>query len=390
MDVSAVRRDCRLDHTPPGDHRFVRSARTPRRGVLVGVSLLLWGGGSGGALLGCSGDTTGTTAPLPPAQTYWSLQLNYHAINLAVAPPYNTVQLSATPLNAIGAPLVGIDGVVRYSDPDSNVTVSASGLLTARYTTGLTQIVASLTVHGVTLTDTAFVRVTATAPPAPLATFSIQPRPDGLDSAKYALKGGSAPNIPVYATIATGDPATDTVCNVNGCGINGVNLLVFYRSSDPNVATIDRRNGQTLTVNVGHVTFSASTLAYGMAKQDTLPFVIGYPVNNLNNVYITEPRPGLFGTYPSRLTVGVGAFVAFNTLYTTPVAIVFPDSAGMTNANTGTPSGSDPRLTNDNTNFDVADQGQGQFYWSFSTAGTYTYRIMPGGATGTIIVSSGP
>ena len=91
--------------------------------------------------------------------------------------PASTIQLTATALNANGEPLSGA-GQATFSATDSSVTVSPSGLVTAHFVTqsGGTKVVATMQQNNVTLTDTAFIRVTETAPAA-IATFSIQPAP---------------------------------------------------------------------------------------------------------------------------------------------------------------------------------------------------------------------
>ena len=88
-------------------------------------------------LLGCSGsgDTTDPIS-LSPTQLFWAIRLDKHAVNMALIPPYDTVRLNPQILNAVGNPLTGDTGRVRYSYPDSSVTVDSTGLMTAHYVTG--------------------------------------------------------------------------------------------------------------------------------------------------------------------------------------------------------------------------------------------------------------
>lgn len=244
----------------------------PRVDALVALLALVLLNGN---LIGCRQDTTGPTL-IPASQAFYQLVLNQHAINMATAAPYDTIRLTAEALTATGTQLTTTNRV-KYSALDSNVTVDSTGLVTAHYVTSQTQVTASLTVSGVTLTDVATIQITPTALPAPLATLSIQPEPDGLDSARAAvdlqyLINNFNGNIPVYATIAAGDPASDTVCNVNGCS-----LLVHFRSSNSAVAGIDPLYG-ILNFNgiPDTVTFFVETWAYGVAKQDSLKFSVGY------------------------------------------------------------------------------------------------------------------
>ena len=145
-----------------------------------GAAVLLLSG-VGGVLLGCSGsgDTTDPVS-LTPAQAFWAIRLDKHAVNLALTPPYDTVRLNPQILNAVGSPLTGDTGRVRYSFPDSSVTVDSMGLMTAHFVTQGTPLIASFTAQGVTLSDTVFVQVTAAAP-SQLATFSLHPA-DGSPS----------------------------------------------------------------------------------------------------------------------------------------------------------------------------------------------------------------
>ena len=274
-----------------------------------------------GVAFGCSGDTTGPAA-LGTAKAYWALRLNYHAVNLALTAPNNTVQLSAVPVNPAGDSLSGV-GSVTYTTGDSNVVVTQSGLVTARFTTSRTFVIATLRVpsQNVTHADTVSIQV---AQGSPLATFSIQPRSDGIDSAKeavdqpFALNGGI---LPVFAT----DEGGNTVCNASDCA-----LQVYFTSSDPTIALIDRFSGLVTPERAGRVTFYATTLAYGVVESDSLPFVVGYPITPQINVIVSTPvnslTPALAFT-PTALVVAVGGTVTWsNQNNLDSVDVVFDDS----------------------------------------------------------------
>jgi hypothetical protein len=342
--------------------------------------LLLGAGGLG--LVGCSGDTSGTAPILPAAQLYGALVLNQHAVNLDTAPPYNTVQLTATPTSLAGTPLpVGGSGrAVIYQVTDSSVTVSPSGLVIAHSPTSQAEVIASLTVQGVTQADTVYVQVTPGLPPAPLTTFSIQPAAG--DSAKTALLYFRS-TVPVYAT----DAAGAVLCNADACS-----LLVHFTSSDPTIATIDPILGTITPIRVGHVTFTATTLAYGVAKRDTLPYVIGYPFGNLSlfiNVQASTPVGGLtpvLSLAPASFTVGVGAIVYFRSELAQPIDVVFDDSTAVDSAE-GNPQGNIHHLS-DSTLFPFFGV-HGYDVRRFPIAGSYPYRTQYG-TSGTIVVSGGP
>jgi hypothetical protein len=167
---------------------------------------------------------------------YWALQLNQHAVQLALTPGFNTVQLTATPVNAAGTPLSGL-GPVTYTATDTTVTVSPTGLVTARLVTQpgvVTRVKASLQAQNMTLTDVVRIQITDTVPQHLLSTFSMQPAAG--DSAKRSLDYDQFP-WPARAFNTAGD----TVCGSAACS-----LLVSYTSSNPKVATIVQESGTIL------------------------------------------------------------------------------------------------------------------------------------------------
>ena len=301
----------KLCSLPPGrTHQSGRSC--PRRGHLLPRWFLL--SALGGGALSCGGDTTTGPAPRPATQAYWALQLNQHAVNLALTAPYDTIHLTATPLTVSGTPLTGASPAT-FQVSDSTVTVSPSGLVTAHYVTTKTQVIAALTVQGVTLRDTAFIQVTPTPTASPLDTFSMQP--SAHDSAKRAVDFNAGTFAwPVHATDATGT----TVCDTAACP-----LLVYYASSNPLVAAIDRTTGAVTAYDTGHVVFTATTWAYGVAERDSVDFTVGYKLSY--TIFMT--LAAVLGVLtlgfaaPKKLILGVGAVVTFCTQTNKPVDVVF-------------------------------------------------------------------
>jgi hypothetical protein len=263
-----------------------------------------------GGVFSCGGDSTTGPPRRSDAQTFWALRLNQRAVQLALVPGANTVQLSATPVNAAGAILSGL-GTVHYTTSDSTVTVSPTGLVTAHFVTslgGTTVVVASLQAQNVTLTDVVRIQVTDTVPQHLLATFSIQPAPN--DSAKRSLdfssRGpGGIPGFswPVRAT----DAAGTTVCDTTACS-----LLVSYTSSNPTVATIDTA-GAVTTMDTGRTVFTATTLAYGVALRDSVVFRVGYRLNVTVWIVLAAVLGVLTVVFhaPKVLILGVGATITF-------------------------------------------------------------------------------
>ena len=244
---------------------------------------------------GCGNDTTGT-APGTLANAYRSLRLNQHAITMSVSPPYNTVQLQATPTTMNGTP-VGNAGAVRYSvaGQDTSLSVSATGLVTAKaptyldfshtnplgYDAPVSGVIASLTVQGVTLADTALIRVTATAPASPLTEFTIQPPAESISV--YRSGGWLLPQITDASGQRGGNAQLIGVTQIDASGNPIENELVYVTSSDVNVAfggaslcgTIPLRCVAGLKPN-SNVTFYVQTWYYGVARVDSLLVKVGY------------------------------------------------------------------------------------------------------------------
>ena len=159
-------------------------------GYSVALFLIaLTGLGGVSSISGCSGDTTGDAAVVAPSRQFWSVRLNYRAVNLALVAPYDTVRLVAIPLDASGHAMPDA-GAVTFQTKDSTVTVDPTGLATAHYITNSvsspTYVAASFTVNGKTHSDTAWIQVvSSTATHVPLATFSVQPAVG--DSARMAV-----------------------------------------------------------------------------------------------------------------------------------------------------------------------------------------------------------
>lgn len=289
--------------------------------VLVLLSTL------GGGVLSCSGDTL-NGPPVDQAKAYWALQLNQHAVNLALAAPYDTAQLNAIPRNAMGLPLTGL-GPITYTTLDTSiVAVSPAGLITARHVTNGTPVIASLqdVRQGVTHTDTVWVQITQSVPAVlPFRTFSLQPA--GSDSAKRA-RDVSPFAWPVHVADARGA----TVCDTTGCA-----LLVRYTSSDTSVATIDPNTGEVTSEDTGHVVFTATTLAYGETLRDSVAFTVGYAIHP--EIFLTLAT--ILGVLtlgvaaPKKLILGVGSVVTFCSHSPQPVDIVFDHPESVDSASCG-------------------------------------------------------
>jgi hypothetical protein len=245
-------------------------------------------------------------------QAYWTLQLNYRAVNMSTVVPFDTVRLTASATNVAGAPLAA-HGRVTYRTLDSAVSVDSTGLVTARSVTdsgAWARVIASLQdpVANLTHVDTAFIRVTDTVPHIPLDTFSLRPTPN--DSAKRSVdddNGFGAPRNfawPVHAA----DRVGHILCDTTTCP-----LLVDYRSANPLIANIDRATGQVTAVEIGHTFLTASTWAYGVVMRDSILFIIGHKISYNISIGLSDQSGDTTATFgaPPKVTLGVGAVVTF-------------------------------------------------------------------------------
>ena len=284
-----------------------------------GLAFALCGG------VACSSDTAGLVPSLP----VYVLKLQWPALNLALTAPYDTAQLVATLQTSTGAPVTDTS-TVQYVTTDSSIKVSSTGLVTARFPTTKALVVARRTIHGVTVTDTAAIQVTQTPFPASLQSLSIQPRPDGLVAARTNINNQFTV-VPFFATIATGDPGTDTLCaGVNGCTSP---LLVRYTSSDTTIAGIDQY-GDVSPNRPGRVVFTISTVAYGVHKIDSLPFSVGYSSVSLQTIGIDSsqhpPVDYLMGVSgPERALHSVGMQLIIDNETDQAFTLTLPEAAGV-------------------------------------------------------------
>ena len=282
--------------------------------LLLGVS------GAWGVLAGCHSNDATAPQTIDPAHAFWTLQLNQHAVNMSVAPPYNTFQLTVIPRTATGT-VLSVTSPVRYQTPDTSITVSTTGLMTAHFVTSKTSVIASLELQGYTLADTVLVQVTQAPLSSPLATFSIHPIAG--DSAKRSLDTQGYV-FPIYATTADGQSLSIS---------NGSPLLVAFRASDLGVASVDSF-GTLVPQRVGHMTVVATTWAYGVAKTDSVLFVVGYGLSAKVSLVLTIVMGGLalllLHNTASKLILGVGAVVSFCSSDTAhPVNVVFDHPAAV-------------------------------------------------------------
>jgi hypothetical protein len=292
--------------------------------IRIGVAIL----GTMSFILGCGSDTTGPSA-ISTGDAYWALRLNYHAVNLALTPTDDTVQLTAIPYTAAGDSLLGADPVTFVS-ADSTVSVSTTGLVKANYTTknaqSPTYVVAKLQYKGVTLTDTVYIQVTQTAPSPAYTAISVQPKVGITTTCNIPGYGGTyqvncGPFV-VNGIEATGDTVKDIAAN---------KMLIAFATSNALIASISSLGVMTPR-DTGHITIMASTWAYGATLQDSIRYTVSWPLLQVVNIVSVTPvgslTPVLTFDRPV-VSVNVGGSVAWVNASPQKIDIVFDDSTDV-------------------------------------------------------------
>jgi plastocyanin len=250
---------------------------------------------------------------------YATLTFTEHAINMATDAPYDTLHIHVQAVMQDGSP---VPGTVIYSTKDTTkIRISSTGLLTAIAPTDKAVILASLTYNGVTRTDSAVVSV-VDGPPTFLETLSLQPAPG--DSAKCSVQPCSATLTKNLELIRHDSEGNDIPA-----------LAVTVWSSDTLLAKITQSESQAVVTPVapGRVMLHVATNAYGVVKQDSLSFVVGWPLVMFASTYArtqTGTRNTLLYFFPDTITVGVGGCVMWqnsDSIHTVDVTFDNPSAA---------------------------------------------------------------
>src|SRR5581483_7999114 len=203
--------------------------------------------------------------------------------------------------------------IFTSSDP-TTVTVSSTGVLKAIQPGQGVTIVAQRTIGVLTLADTATVDVNnVPVPPPVLATLSIHPASG--DSAD--VNAGLTKVVTPFVV----DTKADTLSNV----------VVYFRSSDSTIATIDQF-GNVAGSHPGHVTLYASATAYGVSRADSIAFTVKQPVISYIIVLSRTPTNSTKAqSYfsPGTAVVAQGGIVVWQNESGQRVDVVFSDTAGV-------------------------------------------------------------
>jgi hypothetical protein len=199
------------------------------------------------------------------------VQIQPEAVVLAEG---GTQQLSVAVTSLDGTPITAYDAVQYTALDSSKVTVSATGLATAR--TGLRAItdapigvMATVTKDGITRTDTAYFAVVATAGSAP--TFSM-------------ADVSAGDKVPV----ATTKSVTPTIIYFNGTSLDtldGSAVPVKIHIHQPTLARRASPSSFSPIAAQGTITVSATTVVFGTPLTDSVTYTLGDPLSAFVRLY---------------------------------------------------------------------------------------------------------
>lgn len=319
------------------------------RGVIRGTMLA---GAFIGAVAACTSDDSVSIMHPDASKLFWALEANAKAVTVAIG---GTQQLSAAALYASGDTMPDVPRPTFMSLETSKVTVDSNGMVTGVSVTSGVDVIASLTIDGLTHADTIVVAVTPTA--STISTFAMVGLGGVPVDSNMTINGFTL--LDYKATDASGD-------DVFG-------LAVSVRALDPLTLTA---GSSYLQGNViGKTKVIMSSLSYGQFLADTVEFRVLYA--SAINVYTSgETEAGPMSFSPNAVVIGTGGTVTwYNYFYgQLPASIIF-DPADVDKIPDGNIDGMNW--------FDVASR-------TFPVAGTYKYTNTLNGGTGTVIVREQP
>jgi len=347
------------------------------------------------ALAGCGGlEPVEPYSPTTdPAALFMALTFDHGAINLATVAPHDKLQLTATPRDGLGSPMMGLPAPTFRSSDTTRVFVTPQGELQARKAGTGIQVIAELVADGnVRHADTAFVNVTASTNPQMLATLSIQPQtPQAAVWGMLPFSGTLGRLLFQFSGVRFDAAVPLRLLDANGAAIPG--LVVRYQSLNPDVATINSRLGNIGMLQPAEVTMVVRTTAYGISKADTARFTVTLPI--VHGVVVNAaPNGGVPVTAPRTVTIRPGGYVFWSNLSADSVSVTFddPSAAGQiaqicTAQGATRPvhcdSGNIPNFMSKTNDFWQHTRGR-----QFVQPGSYPYRIEPLGVTGRVIVAN--
>ncbi len=232
------------------------------------------------------------------------LELNHKAIILSLNESFDSVQLSAVPRNLRGELLPYTEPVQfrRLNELDTTVSVNADGFVTARVATNGTRVEASLTIDGITRTDTTLIMVRSESPVRKLSHIEFFPLPP--DS---SWRWGGYPNaigyerwVRFFDTGMTLVPASQAV--------------VAYSWENNDVVSISSQKPYPTAFGVlGETYIHARVYAYGKVLSDSVLFRRIEPTAKfvvIDRIVPSNGTPSIV-FYPAKLEVNPGTTVIF-------------------------------------------------------------------------------
>lgn len=331
-----------------------------KTGRILGVAFL-----SLLVMSGCREDSLSLDVP-GRDRFIWSMELNHKAIVMSTQAPYDTIKLTPKVYNIRGEE-IEYGGAITYTSNGPQVEVASDGTLLAKGTITNLRVIASTTDHNVTLTDTAMITVIGTSPTVKMNSFSIQ-QPSG-DSAKVAMSSFGVNRTKSLAA---------TVLDADEKPISPVS--VFYKVSDPSIASINRSTGMLTTNTMGDVMVYAYTTIFGVSKMDSLKVTVGPPLLNYVTVLGRVMNSDTVTSFAAdSILIGVGGTVRWTNASRRIVNVVFEDSlkvSGVTPLETGNIPAWGPVGTD---TFPVRQR-------VFNAPGVFKYKSSVSGGSGVVVV----
>lgn len=297
-------------------HVISRIMARPRTAAFRSAVLIAAGVGLGGQLTACSGDGVAAPSSHVPETTVGSIQV--YPLN-AVMAVGDTLSLRVSGKTLTGAPIAQFDSVeYLFPNPSDSlvVTVSASGLMTARAPSGVFSPVKIQVIgfkNGLARAEQSVIQVTETSIPG--ATLSIQLIPPdsavvGINDQKYLTpviqNEGTGQSVD-YPTLrleyGPGDSSkvmcyqpnfsetavlTQSQLNLTGCGGSAL-------------ATVGEQFNMIQPQGTGQVWVIAAVNVYGVALRDSVRFTFTNPVQ----------QSIAFGNYGLDFTVTNASFTTY-------------------------------------------------------------------------------
>lgn len=319
-------------------------------------------------VIACSSDKVGITNP---ADQLLMVRMNRNAVTLSTIKPYDTISLSALAYTGTGQLIPDI--VPAFTSSSESVHVTDDGFVTAYGIITDAFVVATYRYKTVSRSDTTWINVTQSPAPASLSSFSVS-----LDTSAGA---------PINE---------DLTVNISAIDINSRNIssriAVNLRVSDERIAKVDRSKVFNGITAEEYVTIYASATVFGVDYVDSFTVKTDWPLQVVVAVVQSIDASGSPTSYfnPSSVTIyrggtlvicnckslGVHNPIGLDIVFDRPEnALIspllwFPTATGNIEMLLGV----------------EGDPFSSMQARSFSVPGTYTFKSVIGGISGTLTV----